>query len=108
MNTHPIITLTTDFGIDDIYVGVMKGVILSINPACAIVDITHAVAPQDIAAGALALESACPYFPAGAIHVAVVDPGVGAAGVLSWQKQKGACLWGRITAFSALPCQPPA
>lgn len=77
MNTHPIITLTTDFGIDDIYVGVMKGVMLSINPACAIVDITHAVAPQDIAAGALALESACPYFPAGAIHVAIVDPGVG-------------------------------
>jgi S-adenosyl-L-methionine hydrolase (adenosine-forming) len=77
MRARAIITLTTDFGLDDIYVGVMKGVILSINPSCTIVDITHAVTPQDIAAGALALESACPYFPAGAIHVAVVDPGVG-------------------------------
>jgi hypothetical protein len=55
----------------------MKGVIFSISPACTIVDITHAVAPQDIAAGAFVLESACPYFPAGTIHVAVVDPGVG-------------------------------
>ena len=77
MPAHTIITLTTDFGLDDIYAGVMKGVILSINPACTIVDITHAVAPLDIAAGALALESACPYFPQGTIHVAIVDPGVG-------------------------------
>jgi S-adenosyl-L-methionine hydrolase (adenosine-forming) len=77
MSARTIITLTTDFGLDDIHVGVMKGVIFSINPACAIVDITHAVEPRDIAAGALALESACPYFSAGAIHVAVVDPGVG-------------------------------
>jgi S-adenosylmethionine hydrolase len=77
MSAHSIITLTTDFGLDVIYVGVMKGVMLSINPACTVVDITHAVAPQDIAAGSFALESACPYFPAGAIHVAVVDPGVG-------------------------------
>ncbi len=43
MSAHPIITLTTDFGLADIYVGVMKGVILSINPACTIVDITHAI-----------------------------------------------------------------
>lgn len=79
MSVHTVITLTTDFGLRDRYVGVMKGVILSINPACAIVDITHAVAPRDIAAGAFALESACPYFPAGAIHVGVVDPGVGSS-----------------------------
>ncbi len=77
MSAHAIITLTTDFGLDDIYVGIMKGVILSINPACTIVDITHAVTPRDIAAGAFALESSCPYFPAGAIHMAIVDPGVG-------------------------------
>ena len=77
MAAHTIITLTTDFGLDDICVGVMKGVILSINPACTIVDITHGVEPYDIAAGALALESACQYFPQGAIHVAIVDPGVG-------------------------------
>jgi hypothetical protein len=55
----------------------MKGVIFSINPACTIVDITHAIEPRDNAAGSFALECACPYFPAGAIHVAVVDPGVG-------------------------------
>jgi len=77
MAAHSIITLTTDFGLDDICVGVMKGVNLSINPGCTIVDITHGVEPQDIAAGALALESACQYFPQGAIHVAIVDPGVG-------------------------------
>ncbi|MCX5899933.1 MAG: SAM-dependent chlorinase/fluorinase, partial [Proteobacteria bacterium] len=77
MPAHTIITLTTDFGLDDIYAGVMKGVILSINPACTIVDITHAVAPLDIAAGALALESACPYFLQDVIHVAIIDPGVG-------------------------------
>lgn len=77
MAAQKIITLTTDFGLDDIYAGVMKGVMLSINPDCVIVDITHGVAPQDIESGALALETACRYFPAGAVHVAVVDPGVG-------------------------------
>ena len=77
MSAHPIITLTTDFGLADVYVGVMKGVIFSINPACTIVDITHAIEPRNSVAGAFALECACPYFPAGAIHVAVVDPGVG-------------------------------
>ena len=77
MVVQSIITLTTDFGIEDIFSGVMKGVILSISPECAIVDITHSIAPRDIESGALALETACPYFPAGAIHVAVVDPGVG-------------------------------
>ena len=63
--------------LDDICVGVMKGVILSVNSACNLVDITRAVAPQDIAAGSLALESSYPYFPAGSIHGAVVNPGVG-------------------------------
>lgn len=77
MAVHAIITLTTDFGLDDIYAGVMKGVILSINPACAVIDITHSIAPRDIEAGALALEDSVGYFPAGAVHVAVVDPGVG-------------------------------
>jgi len=77
MAVQPLITLTTDFGLDDIYAGVMKGVILSISPECAIVDITHSIAPQDIESVALALETAYRYFPAGAIHVAVIDPGVG-------------------------------
>jgi S-adenosyl-L-methionine hydrolase (adenosine-forming) len=72
-----IITLTTDFGIGSRYVAAMKGVILSINPRATIVDISHAVPPRDIRAGAIVLaETAC-WFPAGTVHVAVVDPGVG-------------------------------
>ncbi len=73
----PIITLTTDFGNGSPYVATMKGVILSINPAAAIIDISHAVPAQDIAHGALVLEDTTPWFPDDTIHVAVVDPGVG-------------------------------
>ena len=72
-----IITLTTDFGLADPFVGVMKGVILSIAPEARMVDLTHEIPAQDILAGALALESAVDYFPVGTIHLAVVDPGVG-------------------------------
>jgi S-adenosylmethionine hydrolase len=72
-----IITLTTDFGLFDPYVGIMKGVILGIAPEAVLVDITHDVPAQDVVAGALALEAVCEFFPAGTIHVAVVDPGVG-------------------------------
>ncbi|MFQ6019326.1 MAG: S-adenosyl-l-methionine hydroxide adenosyltransferase family protein [Dehalococcoidia bacterium] len=73
----PIITLTTDFGTGDPYVAAMKGVILSINPGALIVDISHEVRPQAIEQGSFLLAAALPYFPTGAIHVAVVDPGVG-------------------------------
>jgi S-adenosylmethionine hydrolase len=72
-----MITLTTDFGYQDPFVGVMKGVILSINPQLQIIDISHGIAPQDIASAAWILRHAVPYFPAKTIHVAVVDPGVG-------------------------------
>jgi S-adenosylmethionine hydrolase len=72
-----IITLLTDFGTHDYFVGAMKGVILSINPEVQIVDITHDVPPQDIEAAAFNLLSCYKDFPAGTIHVAVVDPGVG-------------------------------
>jgi hypothetical protein len=72
-----LITLTTDFGYRDPFVGVMKGVILGIDPGARIVDITHGIAPFDIRAGACAIERASRYFPTGSIHVAVVDPGVG-------------------------------
>ena len=72
-----IITLTTDFGIKDGFPGVLKGVIWGICPAAAIADITHSITPQNILEGALALWRAYPYFPAGSVHVAVVDPGVG-------------------------------
>jgi len=75
----PIITLTTDFGLRDPFVGVMKGVILGICPSARLVDLTHEVAPQDVLAAAFALESAAPFFPGGAVHLAVVDPGVGSA-----------------------------
>jgi S-adenosylmethionine hydrolase len=75
----PIITLLTDFGMRDAYVASMKGVILSIAPDARIIDITHEVAPQDIVEGAWVLASAYRWFPAGTVHVVVVDPGVGGA-----------------------------
>ena len=74
-----IITLLTDFGGSDYFVGAMKGVILSINPGATIVDITHGIPPQDIETAAFNLLSCYRDFPAGTIHVAVVDPGVGSA-----------------------------
>jgi S-adenosylmethionine hydrolase len=74
---RPLITLLTDFGTRDAYVGSMKGVILSINPEANLIDLSHEVPPQDIRAGALLLAAAAPFFPPGAIHLAVVDPGVG-------------------------------
>lgn len=73
----PVITLLTDFGSQDYFVGAMKGAILSINPSAQIVDITHDIPPQDIHAGAFNLLASYTAFPSGTIHVAVVDPGVG-------------------------------
>ncbi len=73
----PIITLLTDFGARDAYVASIKGVILGLNPRAVLVDVTHEVPAQDIPAGAFILAQAAPYFPPGAIHLAVVDPGVG-------------------------------
>jgi len=72
-----IITLTTDFGLRDPYQGAMKGAILSVNPAAAIIDISHLVASANVLEGAFVMHFACPYFPDGSIHVGVVDPGVG-------------------------------
>jgi len=74
-----IITFLTDFGRKDHYVASMKGVILGINPACTLVDISHEVRPHDIREGALTLANAYSYFPKGTIHLAVVDPGVGSS-----------------------------
>ena len=71
------ITLLTDFGLKDPYVGIMKGVILSINPDVMIVDITHEVEPQDIREGAFLLKEYCSFFQSETIHVAIVDPTVG-------------------------------
>jgi len=72
-----IITLTTDFGNADGYAGIMKGVILSICPDARLVDLSHAIEPQNVRQAAFVLHTAVPYFPAGTIHLAVVDPGVG-------------------------------
>ncbi|TLY38507.1 MAG: SAM-dependent chlorinase/fluorinase [Nitrospirae bacterium] len=72
-----LITLLTDFGAADVFVGSMKGVILGINPQAQIVDLTHDVPAHNIRAGAYLLHSASRHFPPGTIHVAIVDPGVG-------------------------------
>jgi S-adenosyl-L-methionine hydrolase (adenosine-forming) len=72
-----MITFTTDFGLTEHYVGVMKGVVYSINPAAQIVDITNAIQSFDILDGAIAIAQAYSYFPKDTIHVVVVDPGVG-------------------------------
>ncbi|MBL0716659.1 MAG: SAM-dependent chlorinase/fluorinase [Desulfosarcina sp.] len=74
-----IITLLTDFGIEDEYVGIMKGVILSINPSAVIVDITHNISPQDIMDAAYRIKASYKYFPKKTVHMVVVDPGVGSA-----------------------------
>ena len=79
MAHRPIITLTTDFGLNDHFVGTMKGVILKIAPTAEIVDICHSVQAFDILDGALALAQAYSYFPPRTVHLIVVDPGVGSA-----------------------------
>jgi S-adenosyl-L-methionine hydrolase (adenosine-forming) len=76
---RPIVTLTTDYGTNDHLVGVMKGVILSINPEVNVVDITHSVLAHDLLDGALTIGQAYRYFPPKTVHVVVVDPGVGTA-----------------------------
>jgi S-adenosyl-L-methionine hydrolase (adenosine-forming) len=77
--TRPIITLTSDFGLSDHFVGIMKGVILGIQPAAQLIDISHGVQAYDIADGAFTIAQAYRYFPKKTIHVVVVDPGVGSA-----------------------------
>lgn len=72
-----IVTLITDFGLLDEYTGAMKGAILTINPRCQIIDVTHQVEPQDVLRAAFVLKNTYPYYPAGTVHVVVVDPGVG-------------------------------
>jgi hypothetical protein len=79
VTANGIITLLTDFGTRDVYVGVMRGVILAIAPRARLVDLTHEVPPQDVFAGAMLLRSAVEAFPDGTVHLAVVDPGVGSA-----------------------------
>lgn len=75
----PLIILTTDFGTSDPYVGLVKGVVLGINPNITLVDVTHEIAPQNVLQGAFLLGNSYGFFPAHSIHLAVVDPGVGTA-----------------------------
>jgi S-adenosylmethionine hydrolase len=77
--TRPLITLTTDFGLSDHFVGVMKGVIFAIEPRAQVIDISHGVQPYNIVDGAFTLVQAYRHFPKKTIHVVVVDPGVGSA-----------------------------
>ena len=77
MKYSGLITLLTDFGLKDPYTGMMKGVILSVNPDARIIDISHQVKAGSITRAADIIREACPYFPEGTVHMAVVDPGVG-------------------------------
>lgn len=77
MPARPVIALLTDFGLQDHYVGSMKGVIAGICPEALVIDITHGVAPQDVRGAAFELAAAWPYFPPHTVFVVVVDPGVG-------------------------------
>ena len=77
MRVSGIITLTTDFGLADPYVGIMKGVILSINPDVRLVDITHEIEPGAVNEAAFIIREAHAHFPAGTVHLGVIDPGVG-------------------------------
>ena len=79
INPSGIVTLTTDFGTADAYVGALKGVILTLAPPVRLVDIAHDVKPQDVGGGAAVIAGAAGCFPDGTVHVAVVDPGVGTA-----------------------------
>ena len=79
MPAQRLITFTTDFGVNDHYVGTMKGVIYQINPAAQIVDICNGVNPFDILDGALTIAQAYKYYPADTLHMVIVDPGVGSA-----------------------------
>jgi len=77
MGTSPLVTMLTDFGVVDPFVGVMKGIIHGIHPVARVIDLTHEISPHDVRAGAFMLLTAYRYFPHGTVHLAVVDPGVG-------------------------------
>lgn len=84
-----LIVLTTDFGVSSPYVGVLRGVIAGINSAAQVLDLTHAIGPQNVREAAIVLADAAPFFPPGTIHLAVVDPGVGTTRALLYAEQAG-------------------
>ncbi len=79
MDTSRIITLTTDFGYSDGYVGAVKGVLLAEADSVTIIDVAHGIPPQNVIAATIALQAAAPYFPPDTVHLAVIDPGVGSS-----------------------------
>jgi S-adenosylmethionine hydrolase len=103
----PVVTFTTDFGTHDGYAGAVKGVVLSIAPHATLVDVTHGIPPQDVAAGAVALAQAAPLFPPGSIHVAVVDPGVGGERADLVVEAGGALFIGPDNGLLSLAARPP-
>lgn len=103
----PIVTFTTDFGAGDGYAGAMKGIVLSMAPQAQLVDITHGVPAQDVAAGAVALAQAAPLFPPGTIHIAVVDPGVGGERADILVESGGSLFVGPDNGVLSLAARPP-
>ena len=101
----PFITLLTDFGTSDYFVSAMKGVILSINPAAYVVDITHEIPAQDIESAAFTLMAAHSSFPFGTIHVAVVDPGVGSGRRAILVEAGGQCFVGPDNGIFSYVCE---
>ncbi len=102
-----LVTLISDFGLQDPFVGCMKGVIASLAPAARVVDLCHDIPPQDVDAAGFWLSRSFNYFPPGTVHVAVVDPGVGGARGLLLVTAAGHCLLapdnGLLTPFLTLP-----
>jgi len=87
-----LVTLTTDFGNGSSYVAAMKGALLAVNPSARLVDLTHDLPPQDLVATSYFLADTLPYFPAGTVHVVVVDPGVGTERSLLCVEWRAQCL----------------
>jgi S-adenosylmethionine hydrolase len=102
-----VVTFTTDFGSVDAYAGAMKGVVLSLAPDAVLVDISNEIPRHDVAAGALVLAQAAPFFPAGSVHVAVVDPGVGGARADVVVEAGGSVFVGPDNGILAQAARPP-
>lgn len=105
----PFISLLTDFGLQDPYVGIMKGVIHTLSPQAQLIDLSHEIPPQDVAAACFALMTAYPYLPSGTIHLAVVDPGVGSSRrAVAIQTETGFLVGPDNGLFSGVLAQTPA
>jgi S-adenosylmethionine hydrolase len=102
-----VVTFTTDYGRADSYAGAMKGVVLSLAPDAVLVDISHDIPARDVASGAFTLAQAARWFPLGAIHVAVVDPGVGGDRAAVVVAAGGSYFVGPDNGLLALAAQPP-